>query len=80
MLNRKQIKADARGLLRSARVSPFFVALLNLGILLLLDTVRAAVSGVSYQEIFASGPLGIFLYLLVLLINDSGTASDLEKL
>lgn len=69
MLDRKQVKAQARELTRNAQVSAFAMTAAFLGIALLLRLVDTLVSGNTYESLMSSGMPGIFVNILVTLIT-----------
>ena len=68
MFDRRQIKAEARSLTRSAQVSAFAVTGVLLALLLAMRMVDTLVSGNTYESLFAAGLPGIFVNILVGLI------------
>lgn len=85
MLDRAQIKAEAKTIMRSARVSPYLVTLLVMAIIFVLDRVSDLVQGGSlfysygvwqrYLEILESGDLEALERLIAVLPEHTGTAA-----
>lgn len=68
MIDRKQIKANARSLTRSAQIPAVAMTAAILGIGLLLSLIDTLVSGDTYETLFAAGLPGLFVSILVMLI------------
>lgn len=85
MLNRAQIKAEAKMIMKGARVSPYIMTLLVMAILFVLDRVTDLVQGGSlfysyglfqrYLEILESGNLDTLEQMAALLLEHTGAAA-----
>ena len=68
MFHRSECKQEARSLLRTAQVPWIRMAALYYLIVVVLNTADLFSSGSTYEELWRSGPLGIFVFVLTSLI------------
>ena len=69
MFSHSEIRQEARAVLRRGDVPFLRFAGLNLLVTAVLNLLDAFCSGTTYEDLFGSGPAGIFVYVLTMLIS-----------